>query len=188
MKRTIILFLAVFTLLTAHTPQTADANLTKGASAVLTSEAKLVPQKEKDNRAEILEAYLESYNSPLAPHAKTFIEEADKNNLDWRLVPAITGLESYFGQMIPPYSNNGWGYGVYGNNVRRFATWDEGIQVVTTALRKEYIDTRGARNVYEIGATYAADPNWANKVIHYMDEIDAFVEKAESKPTISLSL
>jgi flagellum-specific peptidoglycan hydrolase FlgJ len=89
--------------------------------------------------------------------------------------------------MIPPYSYNGWGYGVYGNNVRRFTSWDEGISVVTTALRKEYMDARGAQNIYQIGSTYAADPNWANKVIRFINEIEAYKTRTE-KPTLSITL
>lgn len=190
MKRKLFLFLAVFTLLTAFFPQTVEASHKIAVtSAVLTDpHGYFVLPVKKDNRAEMLEAYLKSYGSPLAPHAKTFVEEADKNNIDWRIVPAITGVESYYGQMIPPYSFNGWGYGVYGNNVRRFASWDEGIAIVTQALRTDYMDTWGATNVYEIGSHYAADPAWANKVTRFMNEIDGFVAAEESKPTISLSL
>ena len=86
-------------------------------SAELTTNSSIKPA---DKRAETLRIYLESYNSPLAPYSKTFINEADKNNLDWKLVASIAGVESYYGQQIPPYSYNGWGYGVYGTNVRNF--------------------------------------------------------------------
>jgi hypothetical protein len=142
----------------------------------------------QDNRAEILRLYLEQYNSPLAEHAETLVHEADLYNLDWKWVAAIAGNESYFGQMIPPYSYNGWGFGVYGNNVRRFASWDEGIHVVSEALREDYMDRNGLQTIDQIGGRYAADPRWASKVHHWMDEMTQFEEDYNSKPTLSISL
>lgn len=139
----------------------------------------------KDNRAEVLRNFLDSHESPMAPYAHTFIQEADKNNLDWKLVAAISGNESQFGHLIPPYSNNGWGYGVYGDNVRNFASWDEGIAIVSKALRDDYYDKWGATNIYEIGAIYAEDPMWANKVSHYISQIENF-ESQDSSISISL--
>jgi hypothetical protein len=188
-RRNLVLLLAATIISTAISPTTAQAaNKTSAPSAIL---AGLQAQKSEkmvvDNRAKILTDYLQSYNSPLAPHAATFVQQADKHDLDWKLVPAITGVESYYGQMIPPYSYNGWGFGVYGNNVRRFASWDEGITVVTQALRTEYMDSRGAQNVYQIGSTYAADPNWANKVTHFINDIEAF-ENQYTNTTVSISL
>lgn len=188
-RRNLFLLLAATFITAAIFPTTVQASAkTSAPSAILAGlHTQLPTTSVVDNRAQILRAYLESYNSPIAPHAATFVQEADKHDLDWKLVPAITGLESYFGQMIPPNSNNGWGYGVYGNNVRYFASWDEGIEVVTEALKEEYMVKRGARNVYEIGSTYAADPNWANKVTRFMNEIEAF-EKHYTNTTVSISL
>lgn len=188
MKRKLFLFLAAFILLAALFPQKAQAsNKIAVTSAILSSEQKVPQPVKKDNRAEVLKAYFESYNSPLAPHAKTFVEEADKNNLDWRLVAAIAGGESTFGHAIPPYSYNAWGYGVYGNNVRRFASWDDGIATVSKAIRTDYLYDMKETNVYLIGAKYAADPNWPYKTLRFMSEIEALATRSE-KPTISLSL
>jgi hypothetical protein len=140
-----------------------------------------------DNRAQILRDFLAQYNSPLAPHANSFIEEADKNGLDWKLVAAIAGNESYFGHLIPPYSNNAWGYGVYGNNVIRFETWDHGIATVSSAIRENYLNKWGATNIHEIGAIYAADPAWASKVSHFINLIEEYESKA-ANPVISISI
>ncbi len=154
------------------------------SSAKLTAVGKI---QKKDNRAQILSKFLTAQNSPLADHAQTFIKEADKNKLDWKLVAAISGNESQFGHLIPPYSNNGWGYGVYGNNVRNFTTWDEGIAVVSKALREDYLDNWGATNIYEIGDIYAEDPLWANKVKYYIELIEKY-ETESSNTSISISI
>ena len=175
---TIILF-SILAFFMTVIPVYAD---TAGSSAVLVS-----TQPEKDKRPEVLKAYFTKYNSPLVPYAENFVEEADKNKLDWKLVASIAGVESYFGQQIPIFSYNGWGYGVYGNNVRRFSSWEDGIQVVSRALRSEYMDGWKATNVSEIGSIYAADPMWANKVSHFMTDIENFTEE-RTNPLLSISL
>ncbi len=168
-------------LLSAHKASASTA----GASAMLASID--ISYQETDNRAEVLRSFLEKYDSPLALYSSNFIEEADKNNIDWKLVAAIAGNESYFGQMIPPFSYNGWGYGVYGDNVRRFSSWEEGIAVVSSAIRTDYIDKWGATNVYEIGSIYAEDPMWANKVTNYMSKIEDFNNQT-SNSSLPISL
>ncbi len=138
-------------------------------------------------RTVILRDFLKSYDSPLATYAADFVAEANHNNIDWKLVAAISGVESYFGEQIPYASHNGWGYGVYGNNVRNFESWPDGIAVVSRALRQDYLNTWGATNIYEIGAIYAADPAWANKVTHFINLIEEFESKS-SNPAISISI
>jgi len=157
-------------------------------SAVLAVPQSIALPTKQDNRAEILRAYLAQYNSPLADHADTFIKQADANNLDWRMVAAISGVESGYGIAIPPGSYNAWGFGVYGSNVRGFTSWDDGIATVSTALRKEYMDARGATTIYQIGATYAASPTWAYRVQGNMDAIEQFSENYTAKPALSISL
>ncbi len=129
-----------------------------------------------DERIERLQLFLASYNSPLADEAKTFIEEADANNLDWKLVAAIAGVESTFGKQIPPGSYNGWGWGIPtgAQSGIGFTNWAEGIATVSQGLRKNYLD-RGATNIYEIGAIYAANgTSWGNHVRFFIDKIDSF--------------
>lgn len=138
-------------------------------------------------RTVILRDFLKSYDSPLAPYAADFVAEADRNNIDWKLVAAISGVESYFGEQIPYASYNGWGYGVYGNNVRNFESWSDGIAVVSKALRDDYLDNWGATNVQEIGAIYAADPAWAAKVTHFINLIEGF-ESRSANTAIPISI
>lgn len=131
--------------------------------------------KTADIRVLKLEKYLESKSSPFAKDAKHFVEEADRLGLDWKLVAAIAGNESYFGQLIPYNSNNAWGWAVYtgmsyGAN---FKDWKEGVTIVSEGLKENYIE-KGAVTLADIGHIYAADPNWANNVAHFMNEIDAY--------------
>ncbi|OGG11407.1 hypothetical protein A2Z00_00565 [Candidatus Gottesmanbacteria bacterium RBG_13_45_10] len=130
---------------------------------------------EIDMRPELLRAFLHAHNSPLEQQAKTFISEADKNNLDWKLVAAIAGVESTFGKHIPSGSYNAWGWGIptgaqYGI---AFASWKDGIASVSEGLKKNYID-KGAQSIEEIGYIYAASPAWPAHVRFFIDKIESF--------------
>ncbi|MBI2031027.1 MAG: glucosaminidase domain-containing protein [Candidatus Levybacteria bacterium] len=130
--------------------------------------------KSNDNRAAILRRFLKQYNSPLAPFTEDFIESADRYNLDYRLMVAISGVESTFGHQIPTNSYNAWGWGIYGNNVIRFSSWNEAIETISRSLRERYIDKWGGENVYEIGSMYAASPTWASRVVGFMNLIEKY--------------
>jgi hypothetical protein len=143
-------------------------------------------QQMSDSRVRILREYLEKQNSPLAPYAGTFVENADKYNLDWKLVVAISGVESTFGQEVPNDSYNAWGWGIYGDNIIRFSSWNEGIQTISEGLRTKYMDKWGAKDVYGIGRLYAASPTWTQRVESIMDSIDNFNKLSLANLSISL--
>jgi len=124
-----------------------------------------------DHRVDKLKSFLERHNSPLSEYAETFIFYADLYQLDWRLVPAITGVESTFGKRIPfnSYNAYGWANGVY-----KFNSWEESIEIVSKTLREKYLD-KGATNIYKIAKRYAPPSStWANKVKYFMAKIDPF--------------
>ncbi|MDP2585753.1 MAG: hypothetical protein Q8P29_02645 [Candidatus Levybacteria bacterium] len=157
--------------------------LAAGSSAALLKPAAL---EASDSRVRILREFLEKYNSPLVPFAGTFVETADKYDLDWKLVAAISGVESTFGQQIPYESFNGWGWGIYGDNMIRFSSWNEGIETISQGLRTKYIDKWGAQDVYEIGRFYAASPTWAQRVEYFMNSIEEFGNSKLANLPISL--
>ena len=137
-------------------------------------------RKPSDERVTRLRAFLESYNSPLADEAETFVEEADKNNLDWKLVAAIAGVESTFGKQIPPGSYNAWGWGIPtgAQSGIGFADWGQGIATVSDGLAKNYFG-RGAKTLYDVGWIYAANGNsWGNHVTLFYNQIAAFSLRA----------
>ena len=74
MKRKLFLFLVAFILSATAFPQEAQAGQKMAGSSAAFAQVVSTPQQEVDNRAEILKAYLEKYNSPLAEHADAFIE------------------------------------------------------------------------------------------------------------------
>ena len=140
-----------------------------------------------DSRVKILSNFLKTNDSPLAPFAAEFVSNADKYNLDWKLVAAISGVESTFGKEIPVDSYNAWGWGVYADNVTRFNSWDEGITTISEGLRNRYMDQWGGKDIYEIGAMYASSKAWAGHVEYYMDKIQEFT-LSDPQNALSISL
>lgn len=183
MKNFFIIVSIIFFLLT-NTLKVYAEEISSGTSAALLKPA---PFNYPDTRIKILEEFLKQYKSPLVPHAKDFVKYADEYKLDWKLVASISGLESTFGHQIPYNSYNGWGWGIYGDNMILFSSWTEGIQTVSEGLRENYIDKWGAQNVYEIGRFYASSPTWADRVTYFMEKIDDFKNQKLAK-NLSISL
>ena len=122
-----------------------------------------------DYRVESLKVFLQKYNSPLAPYAKEFVVYADENGLDYRLVPAITGVESTFGKRIPPESYNAYGWA---NGNYKFTSWEDSIKHVSKTLKSSYID-KGATSIYEIARIYAPPSStWGGNVSFFVSKID----------------
>lgn len=174
MLTALLLFLMLFV-----APAKAEAATAKVSVATATIAGSILdatlPQEAKDTRIAQLQGYLETRKSPLAQSAKHFIAEADRLGLDWRLVAAIAGNESYFGKLIPRNSNNAWGWAVYTGMTdgRHFTDWNEGITVVSEGLKHNYIDS-GLVTIDQIGRRYAADPGWSSKVKHFIAAITAY--------------
>lgn len=186
MEKRIVLITVLFTalLLISSVPASA-AEKTAGTSAQI---ATLNQEFATDNRVKILKTYLERYNSPLSEMAPVFVAEADKNNIDWRLVASIAGLESTFGKHIPYQSYNAWGWGIYGDNTHSFESWEDGIATISKGLRTNYMDKWGAGDdIYKIGKIYAASPTWAQRVEFFMNQIDSHAA-ASSVDTLPIYL
>jgi hypothetical protein len=132
-----------------------------------------------DPRVLALRQYLIDYNSPMYPYAGVFISEADKYGLDWRLLVAISGVESAFGRLIPPGSHNGWGWkGDPTRDWSHFTSWTHAIEVITAGLALGYgIEL----TPFQIEPTYCPPcgrtPShpWANGVTRFMNEMDEYL-------------
>ncbi len=127
-----------------------------------------------DARVEIVRQYLKYYNSPLESYAGYIVQDADKYNLDYRLLPAIAQQESNLCKIIPPDSHNCWGWGIHSAGSLGFDSYEEGIDKVSLGLRTEYLD-KGYRTVDEIMSKY--NPNspesaWAKGVTKFMGEME----------------
>lgn len=138
-----------------------------GASAKIKLE-EIDQENPKDERVIRLESFLVSKNSLLAGYSEEFVFFADRFGLDWRLLPAITGVESSFGKVIPFGSYNAYGWG---NGRIYFSSWPESIEVVSRALSEKYYQ-KGLNTPEKIGPAWAPpSPDWARKVRAVMNQI-----------------
>jgi hypothetical protein len=163
-----VLIVSAMFLISIQTARAAEATVA-GNSARLENKALGLP--EADARVEKLENYLASFNSPLAEYAATFVAEADKNGIDWKLVPAITGVESTFGKHIPYNSYNAYGWA---NGEGRFGSWEESIAHVSKFLKEKYYN-RGLDTPAKIAPVYAPpSKTWGGNVALFMKRLDNF--------------
>lgn len=162
----IILFAIL--LLFANTNSKVQAFEKQAGSSAQLVQNQTIGFKTSDERVEALQNIFKKYDSPLTDYAYVYIKYADQNEIDWKLLPAISGLESTFGRFYLPgtYNAYGWGGGyIY------FTSWEDGIATISQALKTNYYN-RGADNVYEIGPIYAESPTWAVRVDGLMNEIN----------------
>jgi len=128
-----------------------------------------------DARALIIEEFYKTHKSPLAAHSQTFIEVADRYQLDYRLLPAISMQESNGAKKMPKNSYNPFGYGIYGGKVLRFDSFDHAIERVGRGLREDYLDY-GLTSPEEIMVKYTPPSlskggAWAIGVLAFMEQL-----------------
>jgi len=125
------------------------------------------------DRVEVLREFLEKHDSPLADSAETFVVVADKYNLDYRLLPAISCLESACGKRLIPGSYNAWGWGVYGGSYIKFENWNNGIEEVAKGIYKGYV-LKGLDTPAKMAPVYTPPRSqyWLGGIRSYMSQMD----------------
>lgn len=129
-----------------------------------------------DARQAVLHKYLSRYKSPLTPLAHYLVSVSDQYSLDYRLLVAIAQQESNLCKKIIPSSHNCWGYGIYGDKVTKFDSYEQGIETVARGLKKNYID-KGLTSPEKIMAKYTPPSldiggAWAKGINQFLDEIE----------------
>lgn len=168
LKNKLLVILLALTLITLPAPKALAERLVVSQP----EQEMFIEARSLDEKALILRDYLSQHNSPLKDHAQDFIDAAQIYEVDWKLVPAIAGVESTFGKAIPG-GYNGWGWGVYGTQVIYFSSWREGIFEVTRGLKENYID-QGLTTPLAMNRVYATSPHWGGKVAYFMADIEKF--------------
>lgn len=143
-----------------------------------------------DARALLVANFLKRYNTgnrninhPLVPEdyfGEFFVELADTYGLDFRLLPAIAMQESNLCKVTPKPSINGvvtesyncLGFGVYGDKVTMFPSFEANFEQAAKTLKKNYID-QGLDTPYKIMRKYTppSDGSWAESVNQWMTEM-----------------
>lgn len=141
-------------------------------------ESNEIVAKKLDREAQILQKYLGKHNSPMQDHAQDFIDAANKYDLDWKMLPAIAGVESTFGKHIPG-GYNAYGWGVYGTQAIYFNSWTDGIFTVARGLRENYLN-KGLKDPFAINKVYAESTHWGSRVTFFMNDLEKFASQFSS--------
>lgn len=171
MKKITLFFLILTGLLlltkSAHAENVAGHSATLNL-AVLPLNSQIIKETELLKKKAAIQAVLERNHSPLAQSTSAFIEACKLYDLNCYLLPAISGLESTYGQFILPGSYNPFGWG--GGRIY-FKSWEEGIMTVGQGLRLRYINS-GAGSIEAIGHIYSESPTWAARVRIMMHQFE----------------
>ena len=130
----------------------------------------------RDSRASVLNEVFESYDCPLTGMGDTFVSEADKHDIPYWLVAAVSFQESNCGKKTPGFegsdSYNAWGWGVWGDNVKGFDDWEDGVETVSEYFSEKFY-SNGVTDLCTIMKTYTppSKGSWCNGVAYFRDRI-----------------
>lgn len=130
--------------------------------------------KTADARAEILRQYLQKYSSELEPYADLIVHQADINNFDYRWMVAIAMQESTLCRFIPENSYNCWGWGIYGDKVTRFDSYEDAITSIAPQFKRIFLQDKHLKDPYEVMKTYTppSDGSWAEGVLLFFKQLE----------------
>ena len=118
-----------------------------------------------DERHDRLEAFFQSFGCPAPHHVKEYVGAADAYLIDYRLLPAISVLESTCG--IYQRLNNRWGW----DSARRgFSSFRAGLEYIARQLA----EGRYYRNktLEEKVHMYNPNPQYARQITKLMSKIE----------------
>jgi len=129
--------------------------------------------KTQDIRVANLKYFFRKYESVLYDKSDYIVKMADQYKLDYRLIPAIAMQESGLCKHIYENSYNCWGWGIYGNKVTRFGSYEEAIETISRGLKKNYID-KGLVTAEDIMRKYTppSTGSWAFGVNFFLKIIE----------------
>ena len=162
-------------------------NITNHLAGKKEEEEVKLEEESRAKKAQAIDAYFNKYDMPLAGHGMKMVIEAEKNDIDWRLLPAIAVRESTGGKFAckgATHSFFGWG-----SCKINFDSVDHAIEVVAKNLGGNNPNTDhyyAGKTVKEILQKYnppSIVPNYAPQVMKIMDTIGAGELVLDTKTT-----
>ncbi len=171
-KKPIVLRISILPLVAALAISSATSGISLKVSSKGWEQEKTKAIKIEKVRS--LEKFFDGYKSPLKANSKTFVEVAEKYGLDYRLLPAISCMESSCGKLLIQGSYNPFGWGVYGSQAIYFKDYDEAIETVGKGLKDNYL-SKGFDTPAKIAPVYTPPNhvNWLNGVTFFMTKIES---------------
>ena len=145
------------------------------SNSVITTQENENLKKEGDK----VDAFFASYDAPLEGYGLKFAVEAKKNDIDWRLLPAIAMRETTGGKQAcknPKAPNNNFGWS---SCKRGFDSVDESIEHISKTLSGNNPDVtryKDGMTTVQILKRYNPDsvvPGYSKQVIKIMKMIDS---------------
>ena len=136
-----------------------------------------IAEKEKDQKtkAEAIDSYFESRDMPLFGMGMKMVQEAEKNDLDWRLLPAIAVRESTGGKHdCVKVENNPFGWG---SCKISFDSNEEAIEIVAMNLggnnpnTEKHYDNKTTKQILRAYNPPSIVARYAEQVIKIMNDI-----------------
>ena len=119
-----------------------------------------------------IDAYYTKRGMPLVGYGEKMVAEAEKNDLDWRLIPAIAIKESTGGKFACDYNPFGWG-----SCKISFSSWDDAIETVARNLggnnpntARYYKNKTTEEKLHHYNN--AVVPTYTAEIIEFMELID----------------
>ena len=126
-----------------------------------------------DARLPRLTRFFENHNCPLRNRAQLFLDVADRNHLDWRLLPSISVVESGGGKQFRNNNVLGWA-----NCDQNFPSVTAGIRTVAQRLSRSHLYRH--KSLDGILATYNPRPEYSMKVKSLMRSFQFIQTPAEA--------
>lgn len=126
-------------------------------------------------KADAIDSYFKKHDMPLEGMGKKMVEEAEKNELDWRLLPAISVRESTGGKfdcIKVTYNPFGWGSCKIG-----FSSNEKAIEIVAKNLggnnpnTARHYDNKDTKEILRAYNPPSIVPRYVEQVISIMNEI-----------------
>ncbi|MCC7289793.1 hypothetical protein IT417_00880 [bacterium] len=146
-----------------------NLNLAKFESVPLTLIERIGSLEVDEWKVKRVQNYLKNRGAPLASKAKFLVQSAKYYRIDYRLVAAISIIESSGGRnTYRPY--NAWGWGG-AEAAFTFRSWEEAIMTVSRGLAGYYAG--GANTPAEIAPRYNphTPKEWSRKVTFVMSQM-----------------
>lgn len=151
-------------------PSLTALNTPTEENSVIATQEEVIRQEKADS----IDKFFASYDAPLEGHGMKFVLEAEKNDIDYRLLPAISMIESTGGKhACKKVQNSVFGYG---SCKLSFNSIDESIEIVAQSLggnnpktARHYDD----KTTLQILKKYnSIIPTYSQKVVKIMKVID----------------
>jgi hypothetical protein len=118
-----------------------------------------------DPREFAIRQFFTRHNAPAAKYAKLFVQVADDNDLDWRLLPTFAFIESGGGKVHRNNNIFGWDSGR-----AKFSSIEEGIRRIGRALTLGPYKGKTATQKIRVYNTHASYHRFADKVMQWIND------------------